>query len=104
MEVSRDEWNHPRCWSEPSRYRLTGTWLFGSRAATAAQETPESHQTSRMSCSRRKSAPPQLAHFSPCVKWAGAWRYQASMPSFSNSSATRRMSAGETSGSLHFSQ
>ena len=42
------DWNQPRCWSEPSRYRSAG--LPKPRAAsTASWVTPESNQTSRMS-------------------------------------------------------
>ena len=82
----------------------TGTPMPGSRSATAAQETPESHQTSRMSCSRRKAVPPHLAHGSPLVNSAASWRYQASIPSCSKASATLFMRAGETSGSLQASQ
>src|SRR4051812_24055587 len=50
-EVSSEEWNQPRCWSEPSRYRSDG------KAETSACEprstvwcvVPESNHTSSVS-------------------------------------------------------
>jgi len=74
------------------------------RSATAAHDTPESHQTSRMSCSRRKAAPPHLPQRMAPMNSVGSCVYQASMPSCAKESATRRMISGETSGSLQASQ
>ena len=31
MEVFKDDWNQPRCWSEPSRYISAGNWPSSSR-------------------------------------------------------------------------
>ena len=60
-----EEWNQPRCWSLPSRYRSAGEprSAFGSR--TAAWETPESNQTSRMSISFSNSSLPQTGQAVP---------------------------------------
>src|SRR5690606_8016412 len=56
--VSSDEWNQPRCWSEPSRYRSAGhasssacepltAWSWPP--STVACVVPESNQTSSVS-------------------------------------------------------
>src|SRR5471032_3423005 len=50
-EVSSDEWNQPRCWSDPSRYRSTGSPIDGSGAQTAYHDAPDSNHTSTMSFS-----------------------------------------------------
>src|ERR1700730_10865641 len=49
--VSNDEWNHPRCWSEPSRYKSAGNC---SESACEPRSTcqcvvPESNHTSSVS-------------------------------------------------------
>src|SRR4030042_639321 len=51
-------WNHPLCWSLPSRYISAGQPSFLSLSMTAAWLTPESNQTSRMSISLEKDLPP----------------------------------------------
>src|SRR3546814_18378571 len=51
MPVSSDDWNQPRCWSEPSRYRSAGLPRPRS-SSTVSWVTPESNQTSRMSVMR----------------------------------------------------
>src|SRR6266511_3725471 len=56
-----EEWNQPRCWSEPSRYMSAGQRRSGRVSSTAAWLQPESTQTSRMSVSFRNSAPPPVA-------------------------------------------
>ena len=57
-DVSRELWNHPRCWSLPSRYMSAGHDRSSRCSSTAAWLTPESNQTSRMSSSLSKSWPP----------------------------------------------
>ncbi len=50
-EVSSDEWNQPRCWSEPSRYMSAGkcdTSACDPRSTVWCVE-PESNQTSSVS-------------------------------------------------------
>ena len=45
---SSDEWNQPRCWSEPSRYRSAGQGRPRA-SSTKAWVEPDSNQTSTMS-------------------------------------------------------
>ncbi|MNY19839.1 hypothetical protein D3C86_1532930 [compost metagenome] len=51
--VSKEEWNQPRCWSEPSRYRSARgpwSWPIGCEPRITCQwVVPESNQTSRVS-------------------------------------------------------
>ncbi|MCY1360461.1 hypothetical protein D9M69_470880 [compost metagenome] len=52
--ISSDEWNHPRCWSWPSRYRSASgpvSWctLGCVPRSTCEKVEPESNHTSRMS-------------------------------------------------------
>src|SRR3990167_8775408 len=47
--VSRLDWNQPRCWSEPSRYKSAGECNAVRRCNTDACVTPESNHTSSVS-------------------------------------------------------
>ena len=58
---SSEEWNQPRCWSEPSRYMSAGQRSSGRVSSTAAWLQPESNQTSRMSVSLRNVVPPHCS-------------------------------------------
>ena len=49
MLVSNDDWNHPLCWSEPSKYRSATTPLENLFSETVEWVTPESNQTSKVS-------------------------------------------------------
>ncbi|MNM99969.1 hypothetical protein D3C81_1125490 [compost metagenome] len=89
--VSSDEWNQPRCWSEPSRYRSARgpvSWPIGCEPRRTCQcVVPESNQTSRVSlilsyCGA--SAPSSSAASS---------LNQASMPSTSTRLATSSISS-----------
>src|SRR4030066_952448 len=51
MDSSKELWNHPLCWSLPSRYISSGQDNSGFFSGTAAWLTPESNHTSRMSIS-----------------------------------------------------
>jgi hypothetical protein len=44
MLVNNELWNHPRCWSEPSRYTSAGKLRPSLFAETAAHEEPESRE------------------------------------------------------------
>src|SRR5471030_2013391 len=50
-DVSSDEWNQPRCWSEPSRYRSAGkaSCSLCEPRKTVWCVVPESNQTSSVS-------------------------------------------------------
>ncbi|MNM99786.1 hypothetical protein D3C81_1123550 [compost metagenome] len=89
--VSKDEWNQPRCWSEPSRYRSARgpvAWPMSCEPRSTCQwVVPESNHTSRVSvilsyCSA--SAPSSSAASS---------LNQASMPSCSTRLATASISS-----------
>src|SRR5512134_1802253 len=100
--ASSVEWNHPRCWSDPSRYRSTGVPRFSFPSQTHAYETPESNHTSRMSVSFRNSFPPQAGQEVPGGSRSLTSRSnQASAPSFSNISATWSMSFRSSRYSSH---
>ena len=45
---SSEDWNQPRCWSEPSRYRSAGQGRPRA-SSTKAWVEPDSNQTSTMS-------------------------------------------------------
>uniref|UniRef100_A0A0A9CZW1 Uncharacterized protein n=1 Tax=Arundo donax TaxID=35708 RepID=A0A0A9CZW1_ARUDO len=45
MLVNNELWNHPRCWSEPSRYISAGKLRPSLFAKTAAHEEPETINT-----------------------------------------------------------
>ena len=80
-ELSRDDWNQPRCWSEPSRYIWAGRSSSSRSSSTQRWETPESNQTSRMSvtCSYCVSSTPR--------RWKISSEYQQSAPCSSTKSA-----------------
>ncbi len=98
---SSEEWNQPRCWSEPSRY-ITVSWppsflrlmpasdgkCFGSSSTKACVE-PESNQTSQMSSTFFQSS---LAR-EPRKRSRAPALYQASAPSCSKASAMRLLTA-----------
>ena len=99
---SSEEWNQPRCWSEPSRYITVSSppsrlrlmpascgKCFGSSSTKACVE-PESNQTSRMSST---FCQPSLARL-PRKRSAAPGAYQASAPSFSKASTMRSSTSG----------
>ena len=84
MLVSKDDWNQPRCWSEPSRYISAGKRRPSpSRCfSTEVCDTPLSHHTSRMSFSGTSSEEPQVSHFTPRGRYSdGSCVNHASAPS-----------------------
>ena len=96
-DSSSEEWNQPRCWSEPSRYitvsappsflrRMPASpgKCTGSSSTKACVE-PESNQTSRMSSTFCHGSLPS----SPRKRSRAPGAYQASAPSFSKASAMR---------------
>ena len=91
MDVSSDDWNQPRCWSEPSRYRSAGKRRpsLARWRHTLVWDTPDSHHTSRMSFSGRSSVQPQTSHFVPRGRYSeGSMVNHASAPLVLNSSIT----------------
>ena len=48
-DMRSEEWNQPRCWSEPSRYSSTGALISGRSRPTHSNESPESAHTSMTS-------------------------------------------------------
>src|ERR1700722_14589048 len=95
-----DELNHPRACSTASRYASAGHFSSGRTASTAACDDPESNQTSRMSSSLMKTAPPHFAHLTPgATKSAAGRMYHASEPSRAKISSTQSIvtSSGATS-------
>src|SRR5262245_49804263 len=49
-DINNEEWNQPRCWSEPSRYNSTGGCTSsGCVLCTHSCDRPESAQTSMTS-------------------------------------------------------
>ncbi|MNN47587.1 hypothetical protein D3C81_1620150 [compost metagenome] len=89
--VSSEEWNQPRCWSEPSRYRSARgpvSWpMLCEPRSTCQWVVPESNQTSRVSAI--------LSYWpasSPSSSAASSLN-QASMPSFSTRLATSSISS-----------
>src|SRR3954454_21796041 len=80
--VRMDDWNQPRCWSDPSRYMKAGYPRSKSPDRTERWLEPDSNQTSRMSPSLRKSVPPHFGHDAPGGSSSSTGlRYQASAPS-----------------------
>src|SRR6185369_5772740 len=91
---SREEWNQPRCWSLPSRYMSAGERKSGFGSRTAACETPESNQTSRMSFSFSSAADPHFGQTVPVgSSCSGLQSNQTSELSFLKISATWSMMA-----------
>src|SRR6266702_3020934 len=87
-----EEWNHPRCWSLPSRYMSAGEPRLGAGSRTAACETPESNQTSSMSISFSKLLFPHFGQTVPAGRSRSALQsYQMSALCSLNSSATWNM-------------
>ena len=103
--MSRELWNQPRCWSEPSRYISAGKWSTSRFLHTLVWLTPDSHHTSRMSFSGSRSATP-APHFGQTVsagrKSAGRFVNQASAPSVPNSSMTASNVSAVATVSPHF--
>src|SRR5665648_622525 len=82
--VSSEDWNHPRCWSEPSRYSSAGRCSSERVSRTAVCETPLSHHTSTMSSSGLSTVPPHRGHAVPEGRYsAGSRMNHASAPSVS---------------------
>src|SRR4051812_7964306 len=77
--VRIDDWNQPRCWSEPSRYMNAGKPRPKFCASTARWLEPDSNQTSRMSPSFRNEVPPHFGHAAPggASSWAGRVNQQS---------------------------
>src|ERR1700722_15692045 len=95
MARRREEWNHPRCWAPPSRYRSAGQGKLGSWPRTAAWLDPDSNHTSRMSVSFLNVVPLQCAHLWPEERIASASGvYHASAPCCETNCATLRLTAG----------
>ena len=94
-DSSSEEWNQPRCWSDPSRYKSAGKGRPRGGRTKACVE-PDSNQTSTMSmtCSNCAGSRP-----SPRKRAAAPGLYQASAPSVRKASTTRSMMAGSRSGS-----
>src|SRR4030042_2417524 len=64
----KEDWNHPRCWSEPSKYKAQGkssSFLFFN---TAWWLIPESNQTSQISSQRANLRPWHLGQANPSGK------------------------------------
>src|SRR5471030_117496 len=97
-EVSSDEWNQPRCWSEPSRYRSAGHLRSGLPSSVKTCVQPESNQTSRMSVTWSKSSALYLLP----RKRSGRLANQASAPSLLKASTTRPITSGSRNGSPVF--
>ena len=105
--VSSEDWNQPRCWSEPSRYMSAGQRSPSSERclSTLWCETPDSHHTSRISGSgSRSSTPaPHLAQHVPAGRYsAGFFLNHASAPSRSNRSITASNVSALATVSPHF--
>ena len=88
IDVNNEDWNQPRCWSEPSRYKSAGSVSSSRSRSTAKCVVPESNQTSKVSrtalyCSA--SAP---------MNSDASRLYQPSMPSCSINFATISISSG----------
>ena len=84
MLVSSDDWNQPRCWSEPSRYMSAGKRRPSASRCfnTLVCDTPLSHHTSRMSFSGVSSVQPHVSHFTPRGRYSDGSRVNhASAPS-----------------------
>src|SRR5580700_125678 len=101
---SSDDWNQPRCWSEPSRYITVSSppstlrlmparpgKCTGSSSTNACVE-PESNQTSQISSTFFHSS---LAS-EPRKRSRAPSTYQASAPSCSNASAMRWLTASSS--------
>src|SRR5918993_1808162 len=85
----RDELNHPRNWSPPSRYTSAGQRKDSYFSSTATDEEPLSNHTSRMSVSFVNSAAPHFSQANPAGSKSFASRaYHASADSCSKMSAT----------------
>ena len=97
-----EEWNQPRCWSEPSRYitvsgppsalRLmpASCGKCSGSSSTKACVEPESNQTSRMSSTFCQSSLARL----PRKRSRAPSAYQASAPSASKASTMRTSTSG----------
>src|SRR5579863_3893594 len=100
-ESSSEDWNQPRCWSEPSRYtsarQSAGRGLFGCcssfrRMRTAREDEPESIHTSSVSLDfATGSAPFQSEGFTEAHSSAMDVSNQALEPNCSNNFAVLRM-------------
>src|SRR5688572_18374908 len=96
-ERSNDDWNQPRCWSEPSRYISTWNGLSPAPrnslrcAVTERDDEPESIHTSSVSLDFAvASAPFQSAGFTSDQSSAALFSNQMCEPCFSISSAAFR--------------
>ncbi len=100
--VSSDDWNQPRCWSEPSRYMFAGLRSSGRVSSTLVCEQPDSNHTSTMSVSGLSSVEPQRPHAVPAGRYSlGDLVNQASAPSVANSSSTAEKVSGVATVSPH---
>src|SRR5437868_403099 len=99
-ERSSEDWNHPRCWSLPSRYMsachgcsLPFPWRSSARRiSTAREEEPESIHTSRVSLDLlTASAPVHPLGFTSDQSSEADFSNQTLEPSFPNNSAAWRM-------------
>ena len=102
-----EDWNQPRCWSEPSKYRSAGTppssFLFFN---TAWLLTPESNQTSRISEPLENVFPlPHNGQVNPSGRKSFiSLLNQASVPSFATNWENFSMIRGSKNSSLHSRQ
>src|SRR2546429_8839278 len=105
MAQSREEWNQPRYWSPPSRYRSEGQGRLGSWPRTAAWLEPDSNQTSMMSVSFSNVVPAQCRHLVPGgTRRSASGLYQASAPARAKNSTTAWLIFGSVRGFAQRSQ
>src|SRR5262245_57655098 len=81
IERSKEDWNQPRCWSEPSRYMSARNGfslprISSRRAMTAREDDPESIHTSSVSADFFIGSAP--------LQSAGFTKDQSSLTDFSN--------------------
>ncbi len=104
-DVKREDWNHPLCWSEPSRYRSDGHLNSGRISRTAAWLEPESNHTSIISVSFLNLCEPHFSHFISLGNISSAlFLNHASEPSSLNNSFTAFIVSSLISSLPHFSQ
>src|SRR5690349_4769776 len=93
--------NHPRCWSDPSKYKSAGQSSFhrGSTfpSSTQSEVDPLSNHTSKTSTSFRNAVSPSNEYPEGRISDAGS-EYQASEPFFSINEATASIAVGSNTG------
>src|SRR4030067_2059696 len=102
IDSSRELWNHPLCWSLPSRYISAGHESSGLSLSTAAWLTPESNHTSSISVSFVNSVFPHFGQLVPFGRSSDAsFMTHTSAPSLSIISAILLIIFWSITGSLH---